>query len=142
MEDKETLAWYSLDSPLTILYVKTKGFSLDLLCLLCFLPLCLSSKIPDGFSFWFVNTYIYLAKTEGVVVGGLGWQKMEYSSYAHMLICSLLFLCERSFTFQFCALMPKISKENFANIWINGHIKFEESWHFLRIKSHLTHSSN
>ena len=34
----------------------------------------------------------------------------------HMLICSLLFLCEHSFTFQFSALMPKISKENLPNI--------------------------
>ena len=57
---------------------------------------------------------IYLAKTAGVVVGGLGRQKMEVSSYAHMLICALKFLCEHFFTCQFCALMPKISKENFA----------------------------
>ena len=55
-----------------------------------------------------------MAKTAGVVVGGSGWQKMEVSSNALMLICSPLFLCEYSFTFKFFALMPKISKENFA----------------------------
>ena len=32
-------------------------------------------------------------------------------SCAHLFI---LFVCEHLFTFQFCALMPKISKENFA----------------------------
>ena len=48
------------------------------------------------------------------MVGGLGRQKMEVFSYAHMLIGSLLFSCEHSFTFQVCAWMPKISKENFA----------------------------
>ena len=34
-----------------------------------------------------------------------------------MLMCSFVhfyFVCEHLFTFQFCALMPKISKENFA----------------------------
>ena len=31
-----------------------------------------------------------------------------------MLICSHLFLCEHLVTFQFCALMLKISEENFA----------------------------
>ena len=50
-----------------------------------------------------------------MVVGGLGRQKLVVLSYAHMLICSLLFLCEHLFTFQFCALMPKISKEIFAH---------------------------
>ena len=39
---------------------------------------------------------------------------MGISSSGHMLICSLKFLCEHLFTFQFCALMPNISKENFA----------------------------
>ena len=34
--------------------------------------------------------------------------------WTHMLICSLLFLCEHLFTCKFSALMPKISKENFA----------------------------
>ena len=53
-----------------------------------------------------------MAKTVGVVVGGLGRQKMGVSSFAHMLICSLLLLYEHLFTFQLCALMPKISKEN------------------------------
>ena len=33
-----------------------------------------------------------------------------------MLICSPLFVCEHLFTFKFSALMPKISKENFAGI--------------------------
>ena len=50
------------------------------------------------------------------MVGGLGRQKMGVTSYAHMLICSLLFVCEHLFTFQFCVLMPKISKENFAKM--------------------------
>ena len=34
-----------------------------------------------------------------------------------MLMCSFVhfyFVCEHLFTFQFCALMPEISKENFA----------------------------
>ena len=35
-------------------------------------------------------------------------------SYLYVNIYSLLFVCEHLFTFQFCALMPKISKENFA----------------------------
>ena len=48
------------------------------------------------------------------MVGGLGRQKLGVYSYAHMLIFSLKLLCEHLFTFQFCALMPKISKENFA----------------------------
>ena len=48
-KDKETFALYSLDSPLTNLCVKTKEFSLDLVCLLFFLPLCLSSKFLDNF---------------------------------------------------------------------------------------------
>ena len=43
--------------------------------------------------------YLYLAKTAGVVVGGLERQNMGISSYAHMLICSLLFFCEHFFTF-------------------------------------------
>ena len=38
------------------------------------------------------------------------------NTYAHMLICSVLFVCEHLFTFYLCALMPKISKEKFANI--------------------------
>ena len=41
---------------------------------------------------------------------------MVDNSYAHMLICSVLFLCEHLFTFHLCALMP-ISKENFAHIY-------------------------
>ena len=49
-----------------------------------------------------------------MVVGGLGRQKMVVSSYVHMLICSSKLFCEHLFTFQFYALMPKISKENFA----------------------------
>ena len=40
---------------------------------------------------------------------------MGVSSYAHMLIYSHLFSCDHFFTFQFYALMPKISKENFAD---------------------------
>ena len=53
------------------------------------------------------------------MVGGLGRQKMGVYSYVYMLICSPLFSCEYFFTFQFCALMPKISKENFAAISTN-----------------------
>ena len=56
----------------------------------------------------------YLTKTAGVLVGGLGRQKMVVYLVAHMLISSLLFVCEHLFTFQFSVLMPKISKENFA----------------------------
>ena len=56
----------------------------------------------------------HMAKTTGVVVGGLGQQKLVFLSYAQMLICSLLFICEHLFTFKFSALMPKLSKENLA----------------------------
>ena len=48
-------------------------------------------------------------------MGGLGRQKLVVMSCAHMLICLLKFLCEHLFTFKFSALMPKISKENFAD---------------------------
>ena len=40
--------------------------------------------------------------------------KHMYTWKNSMLICSLLFLCEHLFTFKFSALMPKLSKENFA----------------------------
>ena len=40
----------------------------------------------------------------------------DFLPYAHMLICSLLMSCEYVITFQFCALMPNISKEHFASI--------------------------
>ena len=52
-----------------------------------------------------------MTKTAGVVVGVLGYQKLIVYSHANMLICSPLFVCEHLFTFQFYALMPKISKE-------------------------------
>ena len=41
----------------------------------------------------------------------MGRQKIGISSLANMLIYSLLFWCEQLFTFQFCALVPKISKK-------------------------------
>ena len=47
-----------------------------------------------------------------MVAGGLGWQKW---GFLHMLICSFVhfyLVCEHLFTFQFCALMSKIYKEN------------------------------
>ena len=62
------------------------------------------------------KTHVYLAKIAGVLVGGLGWQKMRVSSYNHVLICSFYFVCEPLLVCQFCALMPKISKENFAEV--------------------------
>ena len=94
--------------------MKTKGFTLDLLYLLFLLSLCLSSKFLEGFKFWLVNTYIPGKNRSG---GGqwFGKAKMGVSSYACMLICSHLFECEHLITFQFCALMLKISNENFAS---------------------------
>ena len=79
---EETCASYCLDSPLTSIYVKTKGFTLSLYSLFL-LPLCRSSKFHDSLNFWFV-IHIYLAKTAGRLVGGLGQEFIRVSSYAHM----------------------------------------------------------
>ena len=50
-----------------------------------------------------------------------GWWSVVWDGkklgFLHMLMCSFVhfhFVCEHLFTFQFCALMPEISKENFA----------------------------
>ena len=58
---------------------------------------------------------------------------MGVSSYAHMLNCSLLFLCEHLFTFQLCPLMPKISKESFARFWCATGVSLQRVLSALRI---------
>ena len=73
-------------------------------------------------------------------MGGGRWfwtAKMFFSSFAHMLICALKFVCEHSFTCQFCALMPKISKENFAHNFLTTFSK--HSHNFLTTFSKLSH---
>ena len=114
----------SLNSPLTSLYVKTKGLTLDLLCLLLLSHLCLSSKFLTSFLI-LVSKHMYtLQKPQGwwsVVWDGKKWGLL------HMLMCSYVhfcFVCEHLFTFQFSALMPKISKENFAEACVNCVLKF------------------
>ena len=52
---------------------------------------------PAGVKFWTFK------RSAGVVVGGLGWQKMWVYSYAYMLICSLL---SQLYAFQFFEWMP------------------------------------
>ena len=80
--------------------------------------------ISSQFYFWSVKTCIPGKNNRG---GGrwFGTTKIGGLSYAQMLFCSLLFLCEHLFTFKFSALMPKISKENFAEfLWENIHLGF------------------
>ena len=51
ISDKETFTLYSLDSPYTGIYVKTKGLTLDLLWVVFFLPQCLIFRFIDGLNF-------------------------------------------------------------------------------------------
>ena len=113
---QKKIAFYSLNGPLTSLYVKTKGITLDLF-VHCYFPLCVSHLKFLKFLI-LVSKHMYsLQKPQRLwLVVWVGKKR----GFHHMLMCSFVhfyFVCEHLFTFQISALMPKISKENCAQFY-------------------------